>query len=76
MKNSHSKLSENEPICMCKEGWCVGSGYEGGTLREDGGNTYNNIVWNTLKGGGIGKRGREAKILKRWGANLVKVWVP
>ena len=44
MKNSHSKLSENEPICMCKEGWCVGSGYEGGTLREDGGNTYNNIV--------------------------------
>ena len=23
---SHSKLSKNEPVCMCKEGWCIGLG--------------------------------------------------
>ena len=38
MKKSHSKLSKNEPVCMCKEGWCVGLGQEGGSLREGGGN--------------------------------------
>ena len=45
MKNSHSEFSKNEPVCMCKEGWYVGSGQEGVSLREVGG-----IVWNTLKG--------------------------
>ena len=38
MKKSHSKLSKDEPVCMCEEGWCVGSGREGGSLREGGGN--------------------------------------
>ena len=28
MKKSHSKLSKNEPVCMCKEGWCIGLGQE------------------------------------------------
>ena len=28
MKN-HSKLSKNEPVCLCKEGCCVGLGHEG-----------------------------------------------
>ena len=26
----HSNLSKNEAVCMCKEGWCVGLGREGG----------------------------------------------
>ena len=30
MKKSHSRLSKNEPVCMCKEGWCVGLGQEEG----------------------------------------------
>ena len=29
MKKSHSKLSKNEHVCICKEGWCVGLGQEG-----------------------------------------------
>ena len=29
MRISHSKLSKNEPACMCKEAWCVGLGQEG-----------------------------------------------
>ena len=45
---------------MCKEGWCVRLGPEGGSLHNIGG-----TVWNTLKGGGIEKRGGESKILKR-----------
>ena len=35
MKKGHSKLFQNEPACMCKKGWCVGLGQEGGCLRED-----------------------------------------
>ena len=46
---------------MCKKGWCVGLGQEGGCLRVGGGTT-----WNTLKGVEIEKRGGETKILK-WG---------
>ena len=38
MRKSHSMLSKNEPVCMCKEGWRVGLGQEGGSLREGGGN--------------------------------------
>ena len=34
MKKSHSKLSKNEPVCMCKEGWCVGLGQEWGPLHK------------------------------------------
>ena len=45
---------------MCKEGWCVRLGPEGGSLHNVGG-----TVWNTLKGGGIEKRGGESKIIKR-----------
>ena len=36
MKKSHSKLSKNEPACMCKEGWYVGLGQEGDSLHEGG----------------------------------------
>ena len=32
MKKSDSKLSKNERMCMCKEGWCVGLGQEGGCM--------------------------------------------
>ena len=62
MKKSHSKLYKNKPLCMCKEVRCVRLGKERDCLCEDGG-----TVWNTLKEGGIEKRGRETKILKRRG---------
>ena len=29
MKKRNSKLSKNEPVCICKEGWCVILGQEG-----------------------------------------------
>ena len=32
----HSKLSENESVCMCKEVWFVRLRQEGGCLRESG----------------------------------------
>ena len=63
MKKSHSKFCKNKPLCMCKEVRCVGLGKERDCLREGG-----ETVWNTLKGGGIEKKGRETKILKRRGA--------
>ena len=44
-------------VCMCKEGWCVGLGQEWGSLHEGG-----EIVWNTLKLGGIEKKEVETKI--------------
>ena len=47
-------------MCMCKEGWCVELGQEGGSLREGGG-----ILWNTLKRSGTEKRGVEMRIFKR-----------
>ena len=64
MKKSRSKLYKNKPLCMCKEVRCVRLGKERDCLCEDGG-----TVCNTLKEGGIEKRGRETKILKRrrWG---------
>ena len=34
MKKSHSKLSKNEPVCICKEGWCVRLGQEAGCLHK------------------------------------------
>ena len=49
-------LSKNEPVFICKEGWCIGLGHKEGSLRESGA-----IVWNTLKLGGIEKRAIEAK---------------
>ena len=36
MKKSHSKFSKNEPVCMCKESWCVALGHEGGSSRYGG----------------------------------------
>ena len=56
------ELSKNEPVCMCKEGWCVGLGQEWGRffcVRVGG------VVWNTLKEGEIEKRVVKTKILKR-----------
>ena len=49
---------------MCEEGWCVRLGQEGFVWGWGGG-----TVWNTLKGGGTKKRGRETKIFKK-GGNL------
>ena len=47
-KKNRSKLSKNEPACMCKEGCCVGLGEEGGCLREVGGNYLKYVIreWN------------------------------
>ena len=49
-------LSKNEPVFICKEGWCIGLGQKEGSLRES-----KVIVWNTLKMGGIEKRAIETK---------------
>ena len=42
------------PLIMCKEGWCVRLGQEGGCLRERGGNCmkYFKSGWNRRKGSG------------------------
>ena len=51
-KKSHSKLSKNEPVCICNEDWCW--------IRAGGGvlcGRVGGIVWNTLKGCGIEKKG-------------------
>ena len=34
MKKSNSKLSKNEPVCMCKESWSVGLGQEDGCDKQ------------------------------------------
>ena len=47
---------------MCEEGGCVRLGQEGFVW-------VGGTVWNTLKGGGTKKRGRETKIFKK-GRNL------
>ena len=47
---------------MWKEGWCVGLEQEGVVCTMMGGTT-----WNTLKRGGIEKRGEETKIKKKRG---------
>ena len=52
--------SENEPVCMCKEGWCVRLGQEGGSLCKGGG-----IVWNCLKRGWNRKEGSGSKNVKK-----------
>ena len=61
MNKSHSKLSKNEPVCICEESWCLGLGQEGGCLREGRGNClkYLKRWWNR-------KKGRGNKISKRW----------
>ena len=41
MKKSYSKLSKNESVCMCEEGWCVGIEQKVASLREDEGGTIN-----------------------------------
>ena len=37
MKKSHSKLPKNEPVCMCKECWCVELAQEGDLCVRVGG---------------------------------------
>ena len=56
MKKSHSTLSKNKPVCTCREGWCVGLGQEGVSLRESVGNCLK-----YFKQGEIEKRGVETK---------------
>ena len=31
---------KNESVCICKEGWCVGLGQEGGCLCDGGGSCH------------------------------------
>ena len=73
MKKSHSELSKNEPVCMCKEGWYVGLGQEGVFLREGGGNCmkYLKKRWEKKEEGkqNFHKKGGG-------GASWVKEWVP
>lgn len=59
MKKSY-KLSKGEPICLCKDGWCLGLGQEGSFLCEGKANflKYVKREWNR-------KKGREKTILKR-----------
>ena len=52
---------------MCKEGWCVGLGQEGGSLRESGGNCLK-----YLKRGWNRKEGRGNKDFKKGGGG----WIP
>ena len=54
MKKSHSNLTKNERVCMCDEGWCVGSGQERGCLREGWVNflKYLKRGWNRKEGRG------------------------
>ena len=54
---------------MCKEGWCVGLGSRGIVCVKVGGEGGGDVV-NTLRWGGIEKRGKKVRILKR-GAKLV-----
>ena len=53
---------------MCKEGWCVGLGSRGIVCVKVGGGGDEG---NTLKWGGIEKRRKKVRILKR-GAKLVQ----
>ena len=58
IEKSHSKLSRNESVCKCKEGWCLGLGQEGGCLCEGVRNClkYLKMGWNGL-GQGCLKKG-------------------
>ena len=63
MKKVIFKLSKIEPVCIFKEGWCVGLGQEGGSLCETGGNClkYLKRGWSRKEGGGnkhLKKRGQ------------------
>ena len=62
---SPSKFSKNEPVCMCKEGWCVQLWQERGSLHQGTG-----IVWNTFKVGGIEKRDSKQNFKKGEQAGL------
>ena len=53
------KITILNPPIRYKEGWCVRLGQEGGFVRVGG------TVWNTLKGGGTEKRGKETKDFKK-----------
>ena len=75
MNKSHSKLSKNEPVCICEESWCLGLGQEGGCLREGRGNClkYLKRWWNRKKGRGnknfkkVGQAGSRGGCLKNGG---------
>ena len=67
-KKSYSKWSKNEPVCMCKEGWCARLGQEEGTVYWRVGGT----VRNTLRWGGIKKRGRKIFFFEKAGARWVR----
>ena len=66
LKENHSKMSKNQPMYMCEEGWSVRLRQEGGSLGKGGGNCLK-----YLKEGEIEKMGAEIKILKR-GASWVR----
>ena len=68
MKKSHSKLSQNELMCICKEGCCVILGEGGG--GGGGGGLYTWGWGNCLKyfkRSGIKNRRVETKNLERGG---------
>ena len=65
MKKILFKFSKKEPVCMCKEGCCVGLGQEGGYLGESG-----RIVWNILKRGWNRREEWKQKFLKVGGGKL------
>ena len=50
-----------EPLCMCKEGWCIELGQEGGSLHEGSGNCLKYLK----REKGIEMQEVETKILKR-----------
>ena len=71
MKKSHSKLCKNEPLCMCKEGWCVRLGQEGAKVvcvrvRE----------LSELHYKGVEKKREERKQILKIEASWVKGWMP
>ena len=63
MKKSYSKLSKNESVCMCEEGWCVGIEQKVGSLPEGGGGIINYIKLN--KRGWNREMGRGKKNVKK-----------
>ena len=69
MKKRHSKLSKNEPVCLCKEGLCVGLGQECGWWGQGNCLKYHKKRWNRKDGRGnkIFKKG-EGKLGKGVGA--------
>ena len=75
MKKIHSKLSKNELVCMCKEGWYVRLGQRVACLSEGGDCLkYLEKEWNRREEGkqkfGGGKLGHVVGALKWDAGNL------